>query len=321
MYQSIGLNNQSVNEIGSFNHYRRFRHRVWSFLEKDRTWPARLYSGTLILLILASLTEFIVSTMEPYKGDPEAKNGFKIAEYIIVVCFTVDLVVRVWAAVEDPRRPHWCWGRVNYLLTFHSVIDLLAVLPWYISEIVGSYDAYWASVFRVCILLRILKADQFTHSFKLLKLTLKSRGEQLLLALYFASIIIIVASAIMYFLEQGSGGYFENMLMTVQWTILLLTGAGLMQAPVTTLGQIVTSVTALLSIGLIALPTSILGAGFLDLVSQQRDQRKQQEEKEQEARQKLSSWIGLPKVACPRCHHEFQASQALVAEEQELEQH
>ena len=112
----------------------------------------KLFGNFVFLLILLNVVAVVLETV-PDVGE-WGKNYFNIFEAFSVVVFTLEYVLRVFSVVKDPEH---FYSRYFYCTTFFGIVDLVAILPWYIQEIWFSHDADMAVIFRIFRLFRILQ--------------------------------------------------------------------------------------------------------------------------------------------------------------------
>ena len=96
-------------------------------------------------------------------------------EIISVAIFTIEYLLRIWAVVEEPEFSHAIYGRIKYIFSFFGIVDLLAILPFYIEIILfglttpsDTDDNFSMTFIRVFRLLRVLKAEKYMESLTLL---------------------------------------------------------------------------------------------------------------------------------------------------------
>ena len=152
-----------------------------------------------------------------------------------------------------------------------AVIDLLAILPFYIPMLIP-IDLRFLRVLRLTKILRILKLNRYSKSLQLLGKILKNKRADLLVTVFVTTILIIFASSLMYYIENpAQPEQFPNIVASFWWAITTLTTVGYGDLyPITILGKILSGVIALLGIGLVALPTGIISSGFIEELSQRK---------------------------------------------------
>lgn len=227
------------------------RQRIHIIIYGTDTVAGRLFD--LILLGLILLSVFLVM-LETVKGfDAKYHHELIILEWIITIFFTLEYLLRI-ATTNKPR---------NYIFSFFGIIDLLAILPMYLSFFfVGSKVFSIIRALRLLRLFKILNHPKFTgQSMHLLKALQASRGK-ITVFLYFVLISTILIGSIMYVVEGEENG-FTSIPMSIYWTIVTLTTVGYGDiSPGTPLGQFIASLVMILGYGIIAVPTGIVTAEF-----------------------------------------------------------
>ncbi len=227
------------------------RQRIHIIIYGTDTAAGRLFD--LILLGLILLSVFLVM-LETVKGfDAKYHELLIILEWIITGFFTLEYLLRI-ATTNRPRK---------YIFSFFGIIDLIAILPMYLSFfIVGSKVFSVVRALRLLRLFKILNHPKFTgQSLHLLKALQASRGK-ITVFLYFVLISTILIGSIMYLVEGEENG-FTSIPTSIYWTIVTLTTVGYGDiSPGTPLGQFIASMVMILGYGIIAVPTGIVTAEF-----------------------------------------------------------
>ncbi|MDF1587364.1 cyclic nucleotide-gated ion channel [Marinimicrococcus flavescens] len=238
------------------------RARIHELLEdEERLGPAaRTVRGGLMALILLSVGSAVLAT-EP-DLPPPVRDLLEAIEAFCVAVFTVEYVLRVWTSVEDRAGRYGAplAGRLRYMATPMALVDLAAVLPFYLTLLLP-VDLVFLRLLR---LLRILKITRYSPALSTLQLILYNERRSLLSALLLLAVLVVLAAGFMNMAEGDiQPAVFGSIPRAMWWAIITLTTVGYGDAaPVTSLGRIIAGITALCGIGTLALPTAILGAGF-----------------------------------------------------------
>jgi voltage-gated potassium channel len=234
----------------------------------DEDSLSRIFDWFLLALILLNVAAVVIASVESL-GTRYAYQ-FRIFEAFSVAVFSVEYVLRVWACVEDPRYSHPIKGRLRYTLTPLALVDLLAVLPFYISFI--TTDLRILRILRVFRLLRMAKIARYSSTLQIFGRVLAATRMQLLLTLILMSVLLFLSSSLMYAVEQqAQPEVFTSIPAAMWWAIATLTTVGYGDIyPVTAWGKFFGSLIAIFGIGMFALPTGVLGAAFLDEIRSSR---------------------------------------------------
>jgi voltage-gated potassium channel len=158
-------------------------------------------------------------------------------------------------------------------------VDLLSILPFYLNFM--SLDLRVLRILRLFRFLRVFKFARYNNSIKLIGEVIRDKRSELGVIMGLIIMIMIIASFIMYYAEHGvQKEAFSNVFGCFWWAIVTMTTIGYGDVfPVTYLGKIVGGVMALLGIGLVAMPTGIISAGFLEKVNEKYDKEKEEDKK------------------------------------------
>lgn len=229
--------------------YLSLRRKIYGVIYQTNTKAGRLFDLILLGLILTSV---VLVMMETVAGFNEKYHSYLIAlEWIITILFSIEYALRI-LTINKPIR---------YLFSFYGIIDLLAILPMYISLfITGTNILTVIRALRLLRLFKILNHPQFnTQSTKLRKALIASRNK-IVIFIYFVLISSILIGSIMYLIEGKESG-FTSIPMSIYWTIVTLTTVGYGDiSPQTPLGQFIASFVMILGYGIIAVPTGIMTA-------------------------------------------------------------
>lgn len=228
----------------------------------------RAYDAFIMGLIFANVCAVALETVE---GLAHAYGAFFDGfEIFSVAVFTVEYVVRVWVAVEDPRGRyrHPVWGRLKHMLTPLALIDLLAIAPFFLQ----AFFAIDLRALRVLRLLRVLKLTRYAGALDTLLRVLYEERQPLLAAVSIMMILLVFLSGIVYFLEhEAQPKAFASIPHAMWWGMATLTTVGYGDiVPITPMGKIVGGFVTLMGLGMFALPAAILGSGFAR-VAKERD--------------------------------------------------
>lgn len=179
-----------------------------------------------------------------------------------VAVFTIEYLLRVWSCVEIPmlsRLPPWR-ARVRFATRPIMIIDMMAILPWYLHQIIP-LDL---RVLRVLRLFRLLKLVRYSPALQTLGRVLADEYRALIGALLVMLVLLLFASSIMYFLEREvQPDVFGSVPDAAWWALATLTTVGYGDAvPLTPLGKVFGGVVMVLGLCMFALPIAIIATGF-----------------------------------------------------------
>jgi voltage-gated potassium channel len=238
------------------------KERVYRILEapepSDRL--ARIWNFVIVTAIAITTLGVIIETIESV--DRQFQSLLRTVEAISLAVFVAEYLLRLWAITSSPRYVHPLLGRLRFAVTPLALIDLLAIAP---SLLAVGVDLRVLRVARLARVLRVLKLARYSRGMGLIGKVVRQKKEELLIALGFFLILLVVTSSLMYFAEHAAQPKaFSSIPAAMWWAVVTMTTVGYGDVyPVTVLGRILAGITALLGIAAFALPTSILGAGFL----------------------------------------------------------
>lgn len=219
--------------------------------------------ASLAVLLLLNLTSVALNTV------PEVverhRLGLMAFEIVAVALMSIEFGFRVWACVEEPRYAHPVWGRLRYLARPMSIIDIIAIVPSYVS--LTGYDLRFLRTLRLLRLLRVLKLGRYSEGISRIDDVIRQKRGELVSATVLVIILLTLASGLMYVAErEAQPERFSTLPEAFWWSTLMMAGEfGV--TPVTLPGRLLAIVIALLGIGLFALPAGIIASGLLELES------------------------------------------------------
>lgn len=250
--------------------YESLKRRTYQIIERvdenDREGYAfDLFIMALIVLnVAAVLLESVESVAAPLR------DFFYAFEMFSVVVFSAEYILRLWSVTADPRYAGAVRGRLRYALTPLALIDLLAILPFYLQFL--ALDLRFVRSLRLFRLLRIFKLARYSSSMRTLGNVLRAKKEELIVTLFVVLILLVFAASAMYYAEHDEQpDKFSSIPAAMWWGVATLTTVGYGDVyPVTTEGKLLGAVIAVLGVGLFALPTGILASGFAEELQKRR---------------------------------------------------
>ena len=238
----------------------------------DTKWD-KILNGFIITLIILNVTAVMLETV-PSIHDPYA-DFFHIFDVVSVIIFTVEYLLRVWSINHDPRYAHSLHGRIRYMLSTNGLIDLLAILPFYVHVFVG-FDLRILRIFRLLRFLRLFRLTAYMKSAQMVKNVFRTRANELKLSLVLIMFFIIMASCLLYFAEHlAQPKIFSSIPATIWWAVVTATSVGYGDmVPITPLGKILSGLVSLSGLAVFALPAGIITAGFLEEIRKRKSPKK-----------------------------------------------
>ncbi|MEW5772686.1 MAG: ion transporter [Thermodesulfobacteriota bacterium] len=245
---------------------RRYFHDVLEPATERHQVLSRAVDVFILALIAASVAALALETV-PSLSAPYRRVFFEI-EYHCVYFFTVEYVLRLWTCVEDGRFSGAVKGRLRYALSAYALIDLCAILPFYME----TFLPFSLISLRALRLIRIFKAARYSAAVRVLGEVLQEKKEQLVLALSLLLVLLLISSNLIYFAEnEAQPGVFSSIPAAMWWAVATLSTVGYGDMyPVTGLGKVIGSFISILGIGFFALPAGIMSSGFSSRMQRRR---------------------------------------------------
>lgn len=228
-------------------HHRTWRDILFEVIFEADTPVGRWFDIVLIVAILLSVATVMLDSV----GSIRARHGrwLYAVEWFFTILFTIEYFLRLL-----------CVGRpVRYAVSFFGIVDLLAIVPTYLSVAVyGSRYLAVVRVLRVLRVFRVLKLGHHTKEASVLKKALYASRRKILVFLAVVLTLVVVIGALMYVVEGAQNG-FTSIPAGVYWAIVTLTTVGYGDiSPQTSLGQFLAALVMILGYSIIAVPTGIV---------------------------------------------------------------
>ena len=246
-----------------------FRQRVWELLDfsEDSDSGVADWDWVDLMLLVLILLNVLAVILETVNG-LQLRFGrlFWAFEVFSVGIFTIEYAARIWACTADPRYRQPGVGRLRYLSSFGGVVDLLAILPFYVTLAIPAamLDLRILRVLRLLRFVRVLKLGRYSDSFGRMQRVIGARRGDLGVALAAVGVVLVLASSAIYYVEVDTQpDVFTSIPAAMWWGISALTTVGYGDiAPVTPLGKFLGGIIQLLGIAIFALPAGIIAAGY-----------------------------------------------------------
>lgn len=223
------------------------QHRLHEIIFEAETPAGKLFDVLLIVFIIASVAAVMLDSVQSIRQDYAAL--FDILDWVFTVVFTLEYIARLYAV----SRP------LAYARSFYGIVDLLAVLPGYISFIFpGAQYLSAVRIFRVLRVFRILKLAHYLDESDLLFNSIVASRKRITVFLMGVLTLVVFIGAIMYVIEGEENG-FTSIPLSIYWAVVTLTTVGYGDmSPKTSLGQAFSVLIMIVGYGIIAIPTGIV---------------------------------------------------------------
>lgn len=223
----------------------------------------RIVALFLMGLILLNVAAVILETVAELATRYQAL--FRTLEIFSVAIFTVEYLLRLWVCTLNPKFQGSIAGRIRYALTSMALVDLIAILPFYL-PLVLPLDLWIARLLRLFRLFRLFKLARYVESLRTLDDAIRAKKEELIISIIMLLVLLLFSSSLMYLVESAAQpDKFNSIPATMWWSVATLTTVGYGDVfPITPLGKLLGAFIAVLGIGVFALPTGILATGFAE---------------------------------------------------------
>ncbi len=247
--------------------------RIFGILEsggEDSKYFDPFIMGLIVLNVIAVVLETVNWLYVRYA------TVFHVFDLFSVAVFSVEYVLRLWTCTVNPRFRSPIRGRLHYMITPMAIVDLLAVLHFYLSFILP--EMRFLRALRLFRLFRVLKLARYSESLQTFVDVLKLKKEELAVMSFAILILLIVSSSLMYEAEhEAQPEAFSSIPAAMWWGIVTLATVGYGDVyPHTPMGKFIGSIVVVLGIGLFALPTGVLAAGFAEVLQTRKEKKKEQ---------------------------------------------
>ena len=244
------------------------RKRISEIIEVGSSgdWISRFYDLVNSTSIVLNLVVSVLYTFESFRA---AFGGVLLSmEAVTVAFFAADYLLRLWTArflfpKQSPLKGLW-----SYMTSFSGLVDLLSFLPYYLPIFFPS-GAVAFRMFRVVRIFRLFRINAYYDSLNVITEVIASKRQQLVSSVFIILILMLASSLCMYSLEhEAQPEVFTNAFSGIWWAVstLLTVGYGDIY-PVTNMGKLFSIVITFLGVGMVAIPTGIISAGFVDQYS------------------------------------------------------
>lgn len=230
-------------------------------VENEDTKAGRAFSLTIQTLIILSLISFSISTI-PDLSDTSLQLLYYFEAFTVLI-FTVEYVLRI--AVADRKS--------DYVFSFYGIIDLLAILPFYITAAV---DLRSIRVLRLFKLFRVFKIVRYNNAIKRFRVAFNEIREELTIFLMATLFIIYIAAVGIYYFESSAQPEeFKSVFHSLWWAVATLTTVGYGDVyPITVGGRIFTFVILMVGLSIVSIPAGLLASSLQETASKSKAEKK-----------------------------------------------
>ena len=277
--------------------YRRLQSKIFYIMDMAQVGDikSKIFDVFMLSLISLNVVAVILET------DPVLARHFHIFfrrfELFSIIVYTIEYFIRIWSCTIKEKYRHPFWGRINFIASLYAMIDLISILPFYLPLMIP-LDLRTLRIVRLVRVFRVFKVGHYRRSLQVIVNVLKKSKEQLAITLMLLLLSTIVISTLMFYIENPhQPKKFVSIPVTILWCISTMATINYSDlAPITPLGKLLSIAITLIGIGLFAIPTGILSAGFADEIFRKQQQKLEGNEKALE---------NNPTRTCPHCGKEI----------------
>lgn len=225
------------------------RQKIKSIVEDSDTKLGKTFDIAIQILIVLSIITFSIETLPNLK--PETRQSLRIFEIVAVAIFTIEYFMRI--LVADKKS--------TFIFSFFGIVDLMAILPFYLS--IG-IDLRSVRAIRLLRLFRLLKLARYNRAVRRYHRTFAMAKEELALCLAMAGILLYLSAVGIYYFERDSQPEeFASVFHSLWWAIITLTTVGYGDTiPITVGGRVFTFMILIIGLGFISIPTGIFASAL-----------------------------------------------------------
>ena len=224
-----------------------WRNKLHQTIYESNTAAGKFFDITLLILIVASIAVVMLDSITSYHI--QYGELFYLLEWIFTILFTIEFILRL-ISLERP---------LLYVFSFFGVIDLLAIIPSYLSIFyIGAQSLLVLRALRLLRVFRIFKLTHFLTEMQFLKAAMNSSLKKIAIFMLVVLGLVIILGSIMYLVEGRVNG-FKSIPDSIYWAIVTITTVGYGDiSPVTPMGKFIASIMMFIGYGIIAVPTGIV---------------------------------------------------------------
>lgn len=267
--------------------YNNFKYSVYQILNyQSESILSKIINLFIIVMILANAVILVLQSISEIQN--EYGTYFTSFNYFSIGFFTVEYVLRTWCITCNPKYSKPILGRLKYSLTVVQIIDLLAILPFYLA-MAHIIDFRMLRVLRLFKLLRIFRITRYVSALNIIFLVITRKAAELVISFVLLCFLLLISSTAMYYIEHAAQPtQFSSVPDAMWWSVITLSTVGYGDVyPITPLGKVIGGLIAVIGIGFFAMPTGIIASGFSEVVEEQKGKIKK-----------------LPISVCPACGQE-----------------
>ncbi|MCP4970438.1 MAG: potassium channel family protein [Arcobacter sp.] len=232
--------------------------------------------GLLIqcLIFFNILISIIIMFLQTEKSLSDFFPFFNIINFFNVLLFTLEYILRVYSSGYNQNT-----SRTKYIFRPMMIIDLIAILPFYLSMF--NLDFGFLRALRILRIFKLFRLSKFAQVDNLILSIVKDKKEEFLFILISLLILVLTITPLVYYFEKDAQPeVFSSMLTTMWWAIITFTTVGYGDMyPITFFGRVLTTIVSFLGIAFYAIPGSIFTSALLEKIDERKRRKREKEKK------------------------------------------
>ncbi|MCR4618205.1 MAG: ion transporter [Lachnospiraceae bacterium] len=240
--------------------YKQIKKRIFDIIQIGQRgdFPSFAFDIFIVVVIVLNILVLILETFNLPAG---LLNALHIVEIVTIGIFIVEYILRIWTA--DLLYPADSKGkaRLKFLISFDGIVDLLTIIPAFF---LTGFSAF--RMLRVVRIFHLFRINATYDSFNVITTVLHHKRKQILFSVFIIAMLMLASSLCMYSVEhEAQPEVFTNAFTGLWWSVsaILTVGYGDVY-PITLIGQIMAIIISILGVGVVAIPTGIISAGFVE---------------------------------------------------------
>lgn len=240
--------------------YKKIKKRIFDIIQIGQRgdFPSRAFDVFLVIVIVINIIALILST---YELPPGLLTALDVIETITVAFFGIEYLLRIWTANLLYPADSCPRAILKFLISFDGIVDLLSIIPAFF---LTGFAAF--RMLRAARIFHLFRINATYDSFNVITTVLHRKRKQILSSVFIIAVLMLASSLSMYSVEhEAQPEVFRNAFSGLWWSVstILTVGYGDIY-PVTLIGRIMAIIIAILGVGVVAIPTGIISAGFVE---------------------------------------------------------
>ncbi len=244
----------------------KMRKRIFNIIEigNREDVPSTLFDIFISITIITSIVTTFLHTFKDLAGNKVVSN----LELATIIIFVVEYLLRIWTAGYLFQEEKYPRAVLKYIFSGYGLIDLLSIVSYFI-PVIFTTGVVVLRMLRVVRILRLFQLSANYDAFNVIVDVIKAKKNALISSVFMILMLMLMSSMCMYSIENtAQPDVFDNAFSGIWWSVstILTVGYGDIY-PVTTIGKLIAIIMAFLGVGMVAIPTGIISAGFVEYYS------------------------------------------------------